>query len=136
MLQLSRTSSETCLAEIVVRDHYEAWELNRFEGLAKHLDVTDDELREAIASINRLDLEPGLSVVPYKPEYLLPDVNVIREDNSYQVEFVDEGMPRVRVNPDFMPVSENSTDENFRRENLENAKNLLKAIDQRKVTIL
>ena len=136
LLQINQNSSQPGLADVLVRHHFESCELNRFDGLAKHLGVTDDELRDAVALINRLDRDPGLAVVPHKPEYLIPDVKVIREAGSYLVEFVEAGMPRVRVNPDFMPISDNAADEHFRRANLESAKNLLKAIDQRKITIL
>ena len=45
-------------------------------------------------------------------------------------------MPRVFVNRNFMPVSKNVADEKFRKEKLESARNLLKAIDQRKMTIM
>ena len=88
--------------------------------------------KEGVPSTNPL----SLSWMAPAPEYLIPDVKVIEEEGDYRVEFIDQNIPRVIVNRNFMPISEKADDEKFRKEKLESARNLMKAIDQRKKTIM
>ena len=135
LIQIREGLLNNTVSEVLVRDHFDTIELKQFEELAKKLAVSVDEIRNALAAINRLDSEPGLTLIPNKTEYLIPDVRVSKADGNYQVEFIDEGMPRVRVNPEFSKVREN-VPESYRKEKLSSAKTLLKSIDQRKLTIL
>lgn len=135
LLQIRESLLNNTVAEVLVRDHFDTIELKQFEELAKKLAVSIDEIRNALAAINRLDSEPGRTLIPNKTEYLIPDVRVSKADGNYQVEFIDEGMPRVRVNPEFSKVRKD-VPESYRKEKLSSAKNLLKSIDQRKLTIL
>jgi len=135
LLQIRESALKDSIAEVLIRDHFDTIELKQFGGLAKKLAVSVDEIRNALAAINRLDSEPGLTLIPNKTEYLIPDVRVSKADGNYQVEFIDEGMPRIRVNPEFSKVRKN-VPESYRKEKLSSAKNLLKSIDQRKLTIL
>ncbi len=135
LLQMRESPLKDGVAEILVRDHFDRIELKQFDELSRKLAVSVDEVRNALAAINRLDSEPGLTLIPNRTEYLIPDVRVSKADGNYQVEFIDEGMPRVRVNPEFSKVREN-VPESYRKEKLSSAKTLLKSIDQRKLTIL
>ena len=135
LLQIPQSPLKDGIAEVLVRNHFDTIELKQFDDLAKKLSVSVDEIRNALALINRLDSEPGLTLIPIKTEYLVPDVRVSKADGTYQVEFIDEGMPRVRVNPEFSKVRKN-VPESYRKERLGSAKTLLKSIDQRKLTIL
>jgi len=136
LLQVRGDTRHSKLAENLIRNHYDSCEVNQVSRLASELAVAEDDVRAAIELIGGLDKEPGLTWVPHEPEYLIPDVKVIEDDEGYRVELVEQGMPRVVVNQDFMPVSKNAADEKYRKENLASAKNLLKAIDQRKQTIM
>lgn len=136
LLQLRGNAGHSELAEILISNHYDSCEPTQISSLATQLGVAEEEVRVAIKLIVALDKQPGLTWVPHEPEYLIPDVKVLEEDGAYRVEFVEQGMPRVFVNRNFMPVSENAADEKFRKEKLESARNLLKAIDQRKLTIM
>ena len=136
LLQLCHGSLNHELAEAIVRDHCDVIELKQSDELARRLGATVDQLREALSIINRLDREPGLTLVPRQTGYLFPDVKVVKEDSTFRVEFIDEGMPRVRVNPKFASITKKNEHRVYRQEKLESAKNLLKSIDQRKMTIL
>ena len=136
LLQIRADVLHSELAETLIRNHYEDCQLSQISKLAKRLGVVEEDVRVAIESINGLDKEPGLTWVPYEPEYLMPDVKVVEDNGSYRVEMVEQGMPRVFVNRNFMPICENAAEEKFRKEKLESARNLMKAIDQRKKTII
>lgn len=136
LLQVRTNTEYSELVEILIRSHYDSCDLKHISSLARQLGLPEDDVRAAIELIGDLDKEPGLTWVRHEPEYLIPDVKVVEEGGAYRVELVDEGMPRVFVNKNFMPISENVNDEKFRKEKLESARNLLKAIDQRKITIM
>lgn len=136
LLQIRQSPLKDGIAEAIVRNHFDTIELKQFDDLAKKLAVPVDEVRNVLAAINRLDSEPGLTLVPIKAEYLIPDVRVIGADGTYQVEFIEEGMPRVRVSPEFARLTKDAELKSYRTERLESAKNLLKSIDQRRLTIL
>ena len=158
LLQLQHSSKNDRLAAVLVREYFDEpvggaakprWlfrcdcgyvqfeiKLENYDEFARRLGVSIVEMKDAIEEIRGLDRAPGLTVVPRKIEYVSPDVRVVKEGGAYHAVFIDEGMPRIRVSPSFSTMVQDKQHKKYRQESLGRAKNFIRAIDQRKLTIM
>src|SRR5690554_7763115 len=60
--------------------------------------LKEDQLRQVIELIQSLNPRPGGEIASGDAEYVIPDVIVRRDHNSWIVELNQEAAPRVRVN--------------------------------------
>jgi RNA polymerase sigma-54 factor len=103
--------------------------------------VDDEDLREMIAEIRRLEPKPGRGFGSAPVQVLVPDV-VVRSgpDQSWHVELNPETLPRVLVNQTYYArVSKNARGEGekaFLAENWQSAQWLARSLDQRAKTVL
>jgi len=94
----------------------------------------------AIKIIEELDPKPGRNYSSASPNYIVPDVYVMKVDDKYQIILNDEGMPRVRLNNYYKRLfqaknSLSKEERQFVEERLRSAVWLLKSLDQRNKTI-
>jgi RNA polymerase sigma-54 factor len=72
-------------------------------------------------------------------EYIIPDVIVTREKNSWKVELNPEAMPRVRINASYASLvrrADNSSDNAYMRNQLQEARWFVKSLQSRNETLL
>ena len=126
---------------VLVRDHLEDVAYNRMPVIQKatRLDIT--QIQEAIAAIHRLDPKPGLKFTDSGTRYVMPDVVVERaDDNDYTVRLTDEWVPRIRVSKRTVDLCKRQDlDEKVKeelRKKLQSADWLVKAVEQRRNTLL
>jgi RNA polymerase sigma-54 factor len=90
--------------------------------------------------IKHLDPLPGMKYSSSSPQYVTPDVYVIKVDGDYKIILDEDGIPRLRINPLYrrmMEEKENNSQEtiNYVKEKIKSALWLIKSIDQRQKTI-
>jgi RNA polymerase sigma-54 factor len=76
---------------------------------------------------------------PEPPEYVVPDVLVTRRNNRWHVELNPEIAPKLRVNSFYAGLirrADNSADNTFLRDNLQEAKWFIKSLQSRNDTLL
>ncbi len=112
-----------------------------FAALRKICGVDDEDLKDMMAEIRRLDPKPGRAFgeAPVRP--VAPDVIVrAARDGSWRIELNSETLPRVLVNRTYATkVSRNGggeEDKSFLSQCLQSANWLTKALEQRARTIL
>ena len=108
--------------------------------LQKITDLREEELKENIKNIRLLNPKPGTK---YSDEYsniFNPDVIVTKNNQNWEVELNDSTLPKVTVNQEYINEIENlncsDSDKKYITENLNSAKWLIKAIQQRNMTTL
>ncbi len=87
-LQLSALPPETtglALAREILGEHVDLLGRRDYCGLRQRLQCDDDQLREAVALIRRLDPDPGSRYSSKAPDYIVPDVIVTRRDGRFVV---------------------------------------------------
>ncbi len=112
-----------------------------FAELKRICGVDDDDLRDMIAEVRRLNPKPGLAFGGGVVQPVVPDVFVrANPDGTWSVELNSETLPRVLVNQTYYSkVSKNAMSEkerSFLSECLQTATWLTRALDQRARTIL
>ena len=120
--------------------HYFTLLSNRdYSRLCSKLNVTIDDLQHIIHLIQSLNPRPGSAYNTTEPEYIIPDVYVFKKDNAWQVELNPDSIPRLRINSlyaNMVKRGNNSRDNNYLRDNLQEARWFLKSLQSRHETLL
>jgi len=110
-----------------------------YAQLARRLKCTQQELQQIITLVQSLNPHPGSQITDRKVEYIIPDVIVTREKNSWKVELNPEAMPRVRINASYASLvrrADNSSDNAYLRNQLQEARWFVKSLQSRNETLL
>jgi RNA polymerase sigma-54 factor len=101
--------------------------------------LSEPELKEVLRLIQSLNPFPGLSVGSDATEYVVPDVFVRKEKDRWLVELNPDVAPRLRINSDYASYikrADNSADNTFLRDNLQEARWFLKSLNSRNETLM
>jgi RNA polymerase sigma-54 factor len=110
-----------------------------FAQILKRSKLKEDSLREVLNLIRTLDPSPGLSVGEDSTEYVVPDVYVSKKDDRWSVELNPDIAPRLRINNDYAGLikrADNSSDNTYLRDNLQEARWFLKSLQSRNETLM
>ena len=104
--------------------------------LQKITNLREEEVKESIKNIRLLNPKPGTKYSEENNNIFNPDVIVTKNNESWEVELNDSTLPKVTVNQEYIDEIENlncsESDKKYISENLNSAKWLIKAIQQRK----
>jgi RNA polymerase sigma-54 factor len=128
-------------AKLLARDHLSLLGNRDYAQIMRITRLKEHELRDAIAIIERLNPRPGADIAPSSATYVVPDVFVSKDNRNgrWRVELNPETAPKLRINPDYAALvrrSENSTENNYLRDNLQEARWFLKSLQSRNETLL
>ncbi|MDC9623019.1 RNA polymerase factor sigma-54 [Xenorhabdus sp. XENO-7] len=142
LIQLSVLSTETPYlneAKLVVSKYLELLGNRDFRNLLRQSKLKENALKEAIDIIQSLEPKPGLVVNTGESEYVIPDVLAHKENESWQVKLNTDSIPRLRINQHYAALGQQSHSESdslFIRNNLQEAKWLIKSLESRNDTLL
>lgn len=142
LIQLSALPSETPFlkeAKLIINNHLELLGNRDFRQLSRKTKLKETALKEVIAMIQRLDPKPGQIIQTKEPHYIVPDALVRKIDNDWQVALNTENIPRLKINQHYASLgkySNNEEDNQFIRNNLQEAKWLIKSLESRNETLL
>lgn len=142
LIQLSTFSKETPFIKEtqLVIEHYLALLGNRdFRQLMRQTKLREETLKSVIEIIQSLDPKPGLNIDTGESEYVIPDVLVKKSGDHWQVELNTDSIPRLRINETYAALGQstkNESDGKFIRDNLQEAKWLIKSLESRNETLL
>ena len=123
----------------LVRDHFPTLASRDFATLARRAKLPADELIEVIALIQSLNPRPGASIGDAVTEYVEPDVIVSKQRGRWTVDLNRENTPRVRINglyAGFIKPADSSADNQYLKDNLQEARWFLKNLEYRNETLL
>ncbi|OBU03832.1 RNA polymerase factor sigma-54 [Morganella psychrotolerans] len=125
---------------LVIVDKHLALLGNRdFRTLGRVTKLKEDALKSAIDLIQTMEPRPGLVVNTGESEYVIPDVLVRKHGEQWVVELNSDSLPRLRVNSHYAALgsrTRNESDSQFIRNNLQEAKWLIKSLESRNDTLL
>jgi RNA polymerase sigma-54 factor len=112
-----------------------------FAQVMRKARIKENELREIFVLIQTLNPRPGSSVESGKSEYVVPDVIVSKDikNNRWLVELNPEIAPKLRVNSSYASMvkrADNSSDNNYLKDHLQEAKWFIKSLQSRNETLL
>ena len=110
-LQLRRRQDGNDLAVSICLNHLDGLAAGHYQALAKHLSVTEAEIREAETLIHTLNPDPvGDAAPPEQTEYIRPDAWVAEIDGELRV-FVNQwDLPQFQVSQTYLQMLRESGD--------------------------
>lgn len=142
LVQLSQYPRETPYlkeAILIVSEHLSLLGNHDFRSLARVTRLKEDTLRSAIILIQSLAPRPGQSINTRESEYVIPDVLVRKQRGLWQVSLNNDTLPRLKINQRYAAMgnrADSSRDNQFIRNNLQEAKWLIKSLESRNETLL
>ncbi|WP_189378424.1 RNA polymerase factor sigma-54 [Thalassotalea profundi] len=142
LIQLNQFDKSTPWLEeskLVIRDYIDLLGSRDYRQLMRKARLKEDELREVIRLIQTLDPRPGDSVIKGEDQYVIPDVSVEKKNGRWVVELNPDTAPKLSVNQQYASMArsmKSSTDSQFIRSNLQEAKWFIKSLESRNDTLL
>ena len=141
LIQLYQQQPMNEAAIQMIRDHFDDFKNMRFERLAKNMMIDIDTVNQTYEAITKLNPKPGEGYVVSTNDYIVPDLEVRKEDGEFKIYMQDFNIPQLRINNEYRKMmldKKNTTKEarDFIRQRLESARWLINSIHQRRATIL
>ena len=151
LLQLERRPQDesTVNAERILTDTFDEFTKKHYPRIQQKLDLEDDELKEAIGVILKLNPKPGGSGPSGlgKTQYLMPDFILTNDNGSFNLTLNARNAPELRVSPAYTEMFRTydkaaKKDQRmkeavtFVKQKLDSAKWFIDAIRQRQNTLL
>ena len=141
-LQLQQYDNDTPWlpeARTLIRDYFTLLSNRDYTRLARKMKLATGELQQVIQLVQGLNPRPGAQFSTSETEYIVPDVFVVRKKGRWVVELNNESLPKLRINSlyaNMVKRGNNSDDNNYLRDNLQEARWFLKSLQSRHETLL
>lgn len=119
--------------------YYELLIANDLNKLLKQTGLTKDQLKFSINLLKTLKPYPGMDFDKQESDYQIPDVVVSKKDLHWQVQLNPDVLPKLRINSFYSSMirrADQSEDNLYLRNQMLEAKNFIKSIDERHKTLL
>ena len=154
LIQLRRKSLHSSLAAVkhglrIVEFHFDEFTKRHFDKIIKSLEITEEQLKEAIAEIRRLNPRPGgqAGAINKAEQYIVPDFLVYNNNGEPELTLNQKNAPDLRVSDDYRDMLRDyergsKTDKRqkeavtFIKQKIDAAKWFIDAIKQRQHTLL
>ncbi|NOI31497.1 RNA polymerase factor sigma-54 [Vibrio coralliilyticus] len=140
LLQLATFPEDTpwlIEAKLVLTDYIDQLGNRDYKLIIKEAKLKEAELKEALKLIQQLDPRPGSRIAAEHAEYVIPDVSVFKDHGKWVVTINPDSVPRLKVNQQYAALGKgNSSDSQYIRSNLQEAKWLIKSLESRNETLL
>lgn len=126
-------------AKRLVRDFIKFLGNRDYNLICRNMKLSKEDLQKVLSLIQTLNPRPGASFNNERPEYIVPDVYVRKQKGKWQVELNNESLPKLRINQLYASMvkrGNNSKDNIYLKDNLQEARWFLKSLQSRHDTLL
>ncbi len=138
-LQLRQLGLDGTPTERIVAEHLRLLQNHQIPELARKMGMSIDDLREHIEVIRHLDPKPGARYNQRQPEYVMPDVYIVKVDDQYVAVLNDDGLPQLRISSSYKRLLDkdqaDADTRSYVKDRFNAARWLLKSVEQRQKTI-
>ncbi|MGT2553411.1 RNA polymerase factor sigma-54 [Acinetobacter radioresistens] len=139
-IQLEALSSVPVIQDaLILLEHYHLLIANDLGKLLKQTGLNTERLKSAINMLKTLKAYPGIEFEDESSNYQIPDIIVSKKDQIWHVQLNTDILPKLRINSFYAGMirrADQSTDNNYLKDQLYEAKNFIKSIDERHKTLL
>lgn len=142
MIQLNQLVPDTPWlreARLVVEKHLSLLGSRDYAQLMRRSKLKEPQLQEVLRLIQSLNPNPGELIAADNTEYIVPDVFVKKIKGRWTVELNPDIAPKLRINADYASLvkrADNSSDNTYLRDNLQEARWFLKSLQSRNETLM
>lgn len=120
----------------IVENHLKLFAQRDFIRLKKALECDDEDLREATEVIRRCNPHPGAAYANDAADVVIPEIVVVKKDGAWHAELNTEAMPKIRINRMYGDILKSALNKTSLNTRFQEAKWLIRNINQRFETIL
>jgi RNA polymerase sigma-54 factor len=142
-IQLENISlnSSKDIALRIVKDAFQDFVNKRYEKVANLLDISIEDIKSAQQLINKLNPKPGEGYWDSRQNYVVPDFIVEKVDDELVVSLNEWNMPGLQISPHYRKLIRQSKKlekdvRQFLKKKVEGARWFIKALQQRRITML
>lgn len=139
LLQLTDDFSYRDVLTAIISEHLEDLANNRLPLISKRTGFSIELIKDAREEMQELDPFPGRRFEARVVQNVIPDVEVIKDENGkWTVNVIDEYVPSLRISRKYREMLQNGVDENTKdyiKKKVDSAKWLIESIEQRYTTL-
>ena len=123
----------------LVTQHLDLLGARDYAQVIRRMKLEEGDLQSMIALIQSLNPRPGSQIAGAPPQYIVPDVFVSKRNGRWRVDLNPEAAPKLRINAQYANMvkrADNSDDNNYLRNHLQEARWFLKSLQSRNETLL
>jgi len=123
----------------LVEEHVNLLANRDYNQIMRRMKLSEGELQEVLKLVQSLNPRPGSQITSATPQYVVPDVFVFKNNGKWQVELNSDAAPRLRINSHYASLvkrADNSDDNTYLRNHLQEARWFLKSLQSRHETLL
>ncbi|QUM87529.1 RNA polymerase factor sigma-54 [Moritella sp. 36] len=123
----------------IIQSHMDLLGNRDYRQLSRKTKLKEPQLKEIMQLIQSLEPRPGNVIDQTEGLYVIPDVLVKKKNNQWVVELNPDIVPRLKVNNEYSNLStsnRSSSDGQFIRTHVQEAKWFIKSLDSRNETLL
>lgn len=142
LLQLRQLPSDTPFidqARVLINRHCNQLASGDYAQIMRRMKLPEAELKLVLQLVKSLDPFPGKRIGSDDTEYIVPDVFVRKAEARWVVELNAESAPKLRINNLYAGMikrADNSPDNSYLRDNLQEARWFLKSLQSRHETLM
>ncbi|MFA6303907.1 MAG: RNA polymerase factor sigma-54 [Legionella sp.] len=137
--QLTLDPNLLSLAKKIISEDIELLGQHNYRQLMKNHQINEKTIEEILKIIQSLNPKPGTLIHSAITEYIIPDLTVKKINNEWKVYLNQSVLPRLSINSKYAALiqrADNSADNQFLKDNLQEARWFLKSIQSRQETLL
>lgn len=140
LIQAKHLQEDTHDLVHLINNHLKDLEKKNYEGIAKAMNKSLEEVIELCKIVYEMDPKPGRAFATNETQYITPDVYVYPVGDDYVVSLNEDGLPRLRVSNFYKnalkaEAAGNNVAQDYIKDKLRAAVWLIKSIHQRQRTI-
>jgi len=123
----------------IVTEHLDLLGSHDFNQLIRRMKMSEEDLQQTVMLIRSLNPRPGSHLSSSKAEYIVPDVYVKKVKGIWKIELNAQSAPKLRINQTYAGMirrADNSSDNNYLKNHLQEARWFLKSLMSRNETLL
>lgn len=128
---------EDPLVRAIIAKHLHNLEIRNYQAVARDTGEALEEIYEATKVIMGMDPRPARAYGVEAPQYITPDVYIIKVGEEFLVTLNDDGLPRLRISDLYREaMGDHPKAKDYIHERMRSAQWLIRSIQQRQRTIL
>lgn len=131
----------------ILENHFDDFIKKHYDKLMKHLKINEEQLKNIIQLITKLNPRPGESVSSSAAQYIAPDFVLVESNGKTEVHLNSRNAPDLRISKSYLetlrgfdatkkPTNEQKQTVQFIKQKLDGAKWFIDSIKQRQQTLL
>lgn len=137
--QLPLDTGHLAIAKKIILEDIDLLGQHNYRQLMKNHQISERNVEEILHIIQGLNPKPGNVIHQDITEYIIPDISVKKVENEWKVNLNQNVLPQLSINTQYASLiqrADNSADNLFLKNNLQEARWFLKSIQSRQETLL